>query len=366
MSSDTRLLGGAELVAGLGLVFLLGGVVLWGQTLLPETASLQNALYELVVHVLFGGVILGVGIHLERSELAASERWEVMLWCFGGFVFMLGLATWSELDAILAGELTVAFASNVVVFGSLGGAFGAIAGVNWGRARRNADLAAHNEEQRETLVLLTRLLRHDIRNDMAAIAGHVELLDEHVDPEGAGPLEVIRSRTESIVRLLGDTDTLVKTLGTDRDPEPVDLSTVLQDEITKIETDHEAVDVRSAVPSGLVIMADGLIHQLFSNLLQNAVSHNGPDDLVIDVRAEQYDGTVAVSIADNGVGIPDEFKESCFELGERGPGSDGDGIGLYLVSRLAEVYGGSVEVGDAPDGGARFDIELPAADSAPG
>ncbi|MFP4628312.1 MAG: ATP-binding protein [Halobacteriales archaeon] len=361
MPSDDRLLGGAELVAGLGLVFLLGGVVLWSQSLLPSATSVQHALYELVVHVLFGGIILGVGLHLERSELTAPERWSVMLWCFGAFVFMLGLATWSQLDAILGGEMTVAYASNVVVFGSLGGAFGAIAGVNWGRARRNADLAARNEEQRETLVLLTRLLRHDIRNDMAVIGGHLDLLDLHVSAEGAETLEVVQSRTASILRLLEDTDTLVKTLGTDREPEPVDLSTVLRDEVRKLDADHASVTVSVDVPDGLVVMADGLVHQLFSNLLQNAVAHNEQEDLVVEVAAFERDEFVGVEVCDNGAGIPDELKESCFELGEQGPTSDGDGIGLYLVSRLADVYGGAVEVADGPDGGTCFDIELPVA-----
>lgn len=64
---------GAELIAGLGLVFVLAGVIFWSTTVLPAMPSTQAALHELVMHVLFGVVILALGIHTERSDLKADE-----------------------------------------------------------------------------------------------------------------------------------------------------------------------------------------------------------------------------------------------------------------------------------------------------
>jgi len=353
-------LDGSELVAALGLVFVVSGVTLWWQSILPTTDSVQAALYELVVHVLFGGVVLALGVHIERSELAPEDRFTVMLWCFSGFLFLLGLAVWSELSALLAGRVTAQFVSDVVVFGSMGGAFGVIAGVNHGRSVRNARLAERNEDQRETLVLLTRLLRHDIRNDMTAINGHAELLEEHVEPGGENSLEVIRRRSEAIVRLLRDTDTLMETLEEEREFEPVDLLDVLDTEVASVSDDHPEVDVETDVEADLWVDADGLVQQLFSNLLGNAVAHNDPADLTIRVRAVRDGDVVETVVADDGTGIPEEVKDSCFELGEKGDDSGGDGLGLYLVSRLADIYGGSVSVEDSRQGGARFVVALPA------
>lgn len=360
-----RSIDGSELVALLGLVFVVGGVSLWWYEILPMTDAIYESLYQLVMHVLFGGIILALGLHLERSELPRAERREVMIWCFSGFLFLLGLVIWASIESLARGAVTLAFASDVVTFGSLGGAFGAIAGVNSGRATRNALLAEENEEQRETLVLLTRLLRHDIRNDVAIINGHAEILDEFVAPEGEDSLSVIQERSDTIGRLLRDTDTLVKTLGEEREYVDIDLTAVIDEELTKVRTNHPTVEVRSTVPDGLVVTADGLIHQLFSNLLQNAVFHNDERGLRLEVHADRAgDDDIEIIVRDNGHGIAEEIRESCFELGERGPGSDGDGIGLYLVSRLAGVYGGSIELTDSPEGGAQFEITLPAA-SAP-
>lgn len=355
-------LDGAELVAALGLVFVVSGVVIWWQSVLPAVESNQEALYELVMHVLFGGVVLALGVHIEHSSLEAEDRFAVMAWCFSGFLFLLGLAVWSNVSGLLSGGITPAFASDVVVFGSMGGAFGVIAGANRGHARRNRRLADHVDDQRETLILLTRLLRHDIRNDMMAIGGHADLLADIVGQEGERSIDVIRQRTDSIVRLLGDTDTLVKTLEGPREFERVDLSVVLRQEIAVVVDAHPTVDVQAELADDLEVVADGLVHQLFSNLLTNAVAHNDPADLTIRVAATDRGDTVEIVVADDGVGIPEPFRESCFELGEQGPDSDGDGLGLWLVSRLADVYGGSVELTDEPGWGARFVVTLPTAD----
>jgi signal transduction histidine kinase len=359
-SLDRVPLDGSVLVATLGLVFVLSGVAVWSQSILPTAETVPAALYELVMHVLFGTVTLLSGIHIERSELAPEERREVILWCFSAFLFFFWLAVWSELDAVLSATLTRELVSNVVVFGSIGGAFGAIIGVNRGRATRNEILAERTEEQRETLELLTRLLRHDIRNDTQAINGHAEFLsEEDLSGDGESSLTVIEQRSDAILRLLEDTSTLLETLGSDRDLRPIVLRRIVDREVTSIRDGHPEVTVEADIPDDVQVVADGLLHQLFLNLLSNAVEHNDPEGLRLRVEARVREETVDVTVSDNGRGMPDEVKGHCFELGEKGPGSSGDGLGLYLVSRLADVYGGSVSAGDAEGGGARFDITLP-------
>lgn len=356
-----RLVDGSELVALLGLVFVIVGVTLWYLALAPAAESFHRALYALVVHVLFGGVILVLGIHIERSELLPEERFAVITWCYGGFTLMFALSVWGHLGAILDGRLTTAFASDFVVFTSLGGAFGVIAGINWGRAAKNELLATQNEKKRETLALLTRLLSHDIRNDLAVIDGYADLLGDHVDEEGGSYLDGIRNHISETDQLLADAHTLVESLDEEREFHPVDLSDVLEQEVATIANDYPAVDLETDIPTGITVEADTLVRQVFSNLLQNAVSHNDTDDLTIRVKADRSPDSVAVTVSDTGNGIPAEQRERLFELGEQGAESDGDGIGLYLVSRLVDVYGGSVDLEESPAGGARFRITLPTA-----
>lgn len=359
-----RVTDASALVAFLGLAFVVGGVTLWSVELAPAANSIHQALFALVMHVLFGGVILVLGVHIERSGLVPEERFAVLVWCYGGFTLMFALSVWGHLDSIVAGSLTVAFASDFVIFTSLGGAFGVIAGVNWGRATKNQLLAEQNREQRETLALLTRLLSHDIRNDLAIIDGNASILSDHVDEEGESFLEVIRDHVEETDQLLSDAHALVESLDEEREFTLIDLSNVLEREVTAIKKDLPDVEVQTDIQSGITVEADSLIRQVFSNLLQNAVSHNDPDELTIRVSFERRGDTAEVTVSDNGVGISPEVRDRCFELGEQGPESDGDGIGLYLVSRLVDVYGGSVELDESSSGGARFRITIPTAAAA--
>ncbi|MFE1961110.1 ATP-binding protein [Streptomyces sp. NPDC059479] len=73
-------------------------------------------------------------------------------------------------------------------------------------------------------------------------------------------------------------------------------------------------------------------------------------------------GTVRVTVADDGPGVPEEFRDSLFEPGRRatpGDGHDGAGLGLALARRLARAAGGDIAL-DTGRAGARFTVTLPA------
>lgn len=92
------------------------------------------------------------------------------------------------------------------------------------------------------------------------------------------------------------------------------------------------------------------------NLIENAVCHTPPGTEV--TVALSADGTVTV--ADHGAGVPVEDRPHIFERFWRGRGSksEGAGLGLAIVAEIARAHGGWVEVGNAPDGGARFSLRL--------
>ncbi len=82
----------------------------------------------------------------------------------------------------------------------------------------------------------------------------------------------------------------------------------------------------------------------------------------VSVSASLGDGTVTVRVADNGPGIDPSRRETIFSKGEKGLGSRGSGLGLYLVQTLVEGYGGEVWVEDGDHDGAVFVVELPTED----
>ena len=101
--------------------------------------------------------------------------------------------------------------------------------------------------------------------------------------------------------------------------------------------------------------------QIFQNLLSNAVKYrrNGPAH--IRVWAEAARDQVTVHVADNGIGIEAEYQERIFGLFKRLHGSEvpGAGMGLAIVKRVVEIYGGRIWVESTPGAGATFTFTLP-------
>jgi signal transduction histidine kinase len=103
------------------------------------------------------------------------------------------------------------------------------------------------------------------------------------------------------------------------------------------------------------------IDQILGNLVENAVRHGAGIVTVVVERARiGGDPAVAVSVRDQGEGIPPEMAPRVFRQFWRGKRRGGTGLGLYIVKGLVESLGGEITVGRAPGGGAEFRFILPA------
>ncbi len=104
--------------------------------------------------------------------------------------------------------------------------------------------------------------------------------------------------------------------------------------------------------------ASGAINQIFLNLVDNAV-RSGAKNLWLTV--EDRKDQLIVRVEDDGPGLPSEMLDWVFDafFTTRAPG-EGTGLGLYLARRMAEQSGGSLSVRQRPEGGASFELTLPA------
>ncbi|APR03985.1 ATP-binding protein [Thauera chlorobenzoica] len=97
---------------------------------------------------------------------------------------------------------------------------------------------------------------------------------------------------------------------------------------------------------------------LLQNLVANALQHS-PEGGLVRVELRPSDGVVELSVHDSGPGVPPALRAQVFERFFRhGPGQ-GAGLGLSIVTRIAELHGGSIELGDSPLGGLEFTVRLP-------
>lgn len=105
------------------------------------------------------------------------------------------------------------------------------------------------------------------------------------------------------------------------------------------------------------------IAQLLQSLIVNALRFHAPGRAPrVRVTAEEHEGGVRVSVADDGIGIPESHQERIFRMFARLHGRDeyeGTGIGLAVCRRIAERHGGRIWVESAPGAGSTFHVWLP-------
>jgi PAS domain S-box-containing protein len=210
------------------------------------------------------------------------------------------------------------------------------------------------------LAVVNRIIRHDIRNDMAVILAWVEQLKTELGERHQEILDLLLRRTKAVVEL---TDTVKDYVEMLEDDTEIQLESVLLPEIIEQEATatRQAYD-RAIVDIGVVpnspVLANSMLVSVFRNLFHNAVQHNDEDVPEIVVTGEETDEIVTVHVADNGPGIPNARKDDLFGKGDKGLESSGTGIGLYLVNELVSRFGGDVTIRDNDPEGTIFTLEL--------
>ena len=110
------------------------------------------------------------------------------------------------------------------------------------------------------------------------------------------------------------------------------------------------------------------LHQVLFNLVDNAIRFT-PAGGQVRIEAHRHDGSVEVSVADTGVGIPAEALPRLFERfyrvdSARARGDGGTGIGLAIARSVVEAHGGTISAESEPGHGSTFTFDLPVAEAA--
>jgi signal transduction histidine kinase len=206
-----------------------------------------------------------------------------------------------------------------------------------------------------------RLLRHDLGNDLQVITGFSNALVEAVEEgsQAAEYAEKIDRTAASAADLIGRVGDLVKTLEQEEEPEPRRLRPILVDVVESVDAKFDSLTVEfdPETVEGRVYAGD-LLDSIFTNVLSNAAVHNDdPVTVAVDTE-EPTPESVTVVFADDGAGVAESVREDIFEMGKKGPDSDGTGFGLGLARALTESYGGTVALSDSDAGGAEFRVTL--------
>jgi len=213
---------------------------------------------------------------------------------------------------------------------------------------------------------------HELKTPLTAIRMFAETLQLGRSPDRETQseyLETIVNESERLTRLLNNVLDFSKIERGQKEYRraPNDLADIVSASARamryQLEQQHFTlnVEVRDGIPVANVDR--DAIEQAILNLLSNAMKYSGASR-VIDLRLTQGDGQAVIEVGDRGVGIALDEQQKIFEQFYRVPtkhndGIPGTGLGLTLVSHIAEGHGGRVTVESSPGQGSTFAIHLP-------
>ncbi|MGH3497765.1 MAG: sensor histidine kinase [Nocardioidaceae bacterium] len=239
---------------------------------------------------------------------------------------------------------------------------------------------------RLVLVLLEDRTRErrveSIRRDFAANVSHelktpvgaLNLLAEAVGEAADDPEAVHRFsarmliESERLTRLVQQIIELSRLQGDDlvEHPVPIDVDDLVRTALDRSRTDAEAKQITLVAPPSTGAKVLGNPDQIavaVANLVENAVAYSF-DGSRVAVTVKTADDCVAITVSDQGIGIPEAELERIFERfyrvdPARARTTGGTGLGLSIVKHVAASHGGEISVWSVPDEGSSFTISLP-------
>jgi PAS domain S-box-containing protein len=214
---------------------------------------------------------------------------------------------------------------------------------------------------------VARRLAHEIKNPLTPIQLSAERLLAKLGGKLPQPdAEMLRRATQTIVNQVASLKHMVDAFSQyARTPEPsmraLDLNELVREVLTLYESLASSIRLDLAVALPAVIGDAAQLRQVVHNLLQNAqdalVETAGP---IIVIATAVADGTVRLTVSDNGCGFPEHMMKRVFEpYVTTKPG--GTGLGLVIVKKIVEEHGGEVTISNVSPRGARVSVALPAA-----
>ncbi|MFB8089168.1 ATP-binding protein [Streptomyces sp. NPDC055992] len=217
---------------------------------------------------------------------------------------------------------------------------------------------------------LIATVAHELRSPLTSVKGFTATLlakwERFTDDQKRLMLETVYADANRVTRLI--TELLdISRIDSGRlelRRQPVDLSAAVERHVrahTAAGQDPGRFLVRTCQPLPAVWADPDKVDQVLGNLLENAVRH-GEGTVTIDVApapAKSDERGAAVTVSDEGPGIPEESMSRVFTRFWRGSKRGGTGLGLYIVKGIVEAHGGTITVGRGPGGGAEFRFMLP-------
>jgi signal transduction histidine kinase len=323
----------------------------------------DSGLASILELLMIGGlsvIVLFTGSELSERSVSRHGQWRALLVgvVIAGSFTLLSFAVWltwtlGGIDAELSFLLSFATA-----FGAAVGTRASLYSVE------SSERLEETEELTKLLRINQRVLRHNLRNELAIALGHLNNVENAGETDDIShDVTVIRERLEALLETSDRTRKIVAIRDSSGTTEH-ELTSVIEAQIRQVRADHATGTISSTLPAECWVTAHFGLPLAIREALTNAIEHN-PDDVSVTVTVECDDrDTVHLTIADTGTGIPD-IDTDAISIPEETPLTHSRGLGLWILYWTVQMSEGTIDFEDNDPRGTVVRITLPTASPAP-
>lgn len=351
---------GRSIILGWG----LGSLLLNVNHFMGES-GIKEAVIGYTFPLLVASAVVTLGVYFLHQGLSNRKFWRLGVWSAGG-IFAMSLF---ETSRVLYQAFETEGMSEPYFALLHAGTAGALIGIFMGLY----DLRTRDREQQlrrerewadrlqQSLLVLQRVLRHDIRTTVNVISMNVEefrdddVPDEHITQilDRVSDLEAMAEKGRRIESIAERED---------YDLERVPLINELTSEVQELESKYPEATISVSGPDEVDVYALPEIRGALHEVIENAIVHNRQGTPAVDIDVQQAHGTssdesVLVTVQDNGSGIP-EHEIDVIEAGEETQLKHSSGIGLWTVKWITEKSNGDVHFESGSGNGSIVTLRL--------
>ncbi len=215
--------------------------------------------------------------------------------------------------------------------------------------------AMERDRRLASLGEMAAVLAHEIRNPLASMKGHAQLLAERLGEGSAERQKAERVVAEAVRLEALSADLLGFVRSKQIERRAADPTEVLEAAVTEVGAERVEVDAAGAPERWS--LDPRLLQQVLTNLLRNALQAS-PGDEPASVRVAAEGRELVFEVRDRGPGIAEADRERIFEPFHT-TRLRGTGLGLAVARRIVALHGGTLVPGNHPDGGALFRVTIP-------
>ncbi len=202
------------------------------------------------------------------------------------------------------------------------------------------------EQLNDNLRIINKILRHDIANALTVLTISLEM----IETKNEDMKNMAFSSIKKCVDLIQNIRALESEMLIYYEIKPFSIKKII--ELVKKNYSNIAIHVQEDCK----VLADEALISAINNIIDNAIIHGKTDKVDIVINSDK--NICEISIIDYGKGIPEDLKSRIFEEGVSFGESAQTGLGLYIVKKTIERYGGTIEVKDTDLKGATFVLKL--------